>query len=65
MRAFRSTPLYSTPLGSALHFPRSGPSAECALLRLAGGCEAVGLDWIGLSTFIHCMDGLQFEPMGM
>jgi hypothetical protein len=31
----------------------------------AGGCEAVGLDWTGLRTFIRYMAGLQAQPIGM
>jgi hypothetical protein len=63
----RSTPLYSTRLCAPLPEIRTLlPSAPCfGLCFGAGGCEAVGLDWIGLSTFICYMAGLQFEPMGM
>jgi hypothetical protein len=63
----RSAPLYSTRLCAPLPEIRTLlPSAPCSGLCFgAGGCEAVGLDWTGLRTFIRYMAGLQAQPMGM
>jgi hypothetical protein len=42
------------------------PASACALgPAVVRWWDWIGLDWIGLSTFICYMAGLQFEPMGM